>query len=89
MYHFDTDIVVIDEATEGSMISWRCRERLTSSLKDFRLSRSKTEYLECKFTKGKSKIEGKVAIRNATIPRVEKFGPWDLSYIIKGTSTKI
>jgi len=37
------------------------------------LSRSKTEYLHCRFSAGEGGIANEVAIEGAVVPRVEKF----------------
>ena len=41
--------------------------------KGFRLSGSKIEYLECRFSEGEDSIEDEVTIGGVTIHRVEKF----------------
>ena len=37
------------------------------------MSRSKTEYLHCRFSAGEGSDVNKVAIRGAVVPKVEKF----------------
>ena len=47
--------------------------RDTLEARGFRLSRSKTEYLHCRFSADEGGGAGKVAIEGAIIPRVERF----------------
>ena len=69
---FANDVVLIDETRDkvnNRMEKWG--DNLES--KGFRLSRSKTKYLECKFEEGEAGIEDKVTISGVVIPKVEKF----------------
>ena len=69
---FADDIVLIDESREGvnnKLERWRD----TLEVKDFRLSRSKTEYLHCSFSAVEREVAGEVAIEGTIIPRVERF----------------
>ena len=49
------------------------RWRDTLEVKGFRLSRSKTEYLYCKFSADEGGVACEVVIEGASIPRVERF----------------
>jgi len=49
------------------------RWRDTLEAEGFRLSRSKTEYLHCRFSADEGDIASKVAIEGVIIPRVERF----------------
>jgi len=42
-------------------------------VKSFRLSRSKTEYLHCRFGAGEGGVVDEVDIEGVVIPRVERF----------------
>src|SRR5215470_4611566 len=69
---FADDIVLIEESKEdvnGKLEVWR--EALES--KGFRLSRSKTEYMECKFSKKQANNDMEVKIGEHIIPQVLKF----------------
>jgi len=69
---FADDIVLIEESKEdvnGKLEVWR--EALES--KGFRLSRSKTEYMECKFSKKQANNDMEVKIGEHIIPQVSKF----------------
>ena len=69
---FADDIVLIDETREGINTKLeRCRDTLQA--KGFRLSRSKTEYLHCRFSAGEGGVANDVFIEGAFIPRVERF----------------
>ncbi|TQD83397.1 hypothetical protein C1H46_031042 [Malus baccata] len=69
---FADDIVLIDETQEGvnaKLNLWR--EVLES--KGLRLSRSKTEYMECKFSANEGQNELGVRIRDQEIPKSDRF----------------
>ena len=59
---FADDIVLIDETSEGVNTKLE-RWRDTLEVKGFRLSRSKTEYLHCRFSVGEGGVASEVAIR--------------------------
>jgi len=68
---FADDIALIDETRQGvndKLEHWR------RSLKsrDFRVGRSKTEYLHCCFS-GSVDVRGEVALNERSIPKVDKF----------------
>ena len=69
---FPKDIVLINETKEGVNTKLE-RWRDTLEAKDFRLSRSKTEYLHCRFSAGEGSAANEVAIEGAVIPRVNRF----------------
>jgi len=69
---FADDIVLIDESRDGVNTKLE-RWRDTLEAKGFRLSKSKTEYLHCRFSADEGDIAGEVAIEGAIIPRVERF----------------
>ena len=69
---FADDIVLIDESREEVNTKLE-RWRDTLEVKGFRLSRSKTEYLHCKFSADEGGVVSEVAIEGAIIPRVERF----------------
>jgi len=48
------------------------RWRNTLEAKDFRLSRSKTEYLHCRYSEDDDGVASEVAIEGAIVPRVER-----------------
>ncbi|KAM1196328.1 hypothetical protein ACFX2J_022713 [Malus domestica] len=69
---FADDIVLIDETQEGvnaKLNLWR--EVLES--KGLRLSRSKTEYMECKFSANGGQKELGVRIGDQEIPKSDRF----------------
>jgi len=69
---FANDIVLIDETQEGvntKLEQWRN----ALEAKGFRLSRSKTEYLHCRFSANEGDVANEVVIEGAVIPRVERF----------------
>ena len=69
---FADDIVLIDESRAGvntKLDRWRD----TLEAKGFRLSRSKTEYLHCRFSADEGSAASEVAIAGETIPKVERF----------------
>jgi len=49
------------------------RWRDTLEAKGFRLNRSKTEYLHCRFRATKRGVANEVAIEDAVMPRVKRF----------------
>jgi len=68
---FADGIVLIDETKDGlndKLEQWR----QTLESREFRLSRSKTEYLKCGFS-GVGGDEGEITMDGAVIPRVQKF----------------
>jgi len=69
---FADDIVLIDESREGVNTKLE-RSRDTLEAKGFRLSRSKTEYLHCRFSADDDGVASEVAIEGAIIPRVDRF----------------
>jgi len=69
---FADDIVLIDESREGVKTKLE-RWRDTVEAKGFRLSRSKTKYLHCRFSADKGGVASEVAFEGAIIPRVERF----------------
>ena len=68
---FADNIVLINETREG-VITKLEQWRDTLEAKGFKLSRSKTEYLHCRYA-DKGGVEDEVAIGGAVIPRVERF----------------
>jgi len=69
---FADDIVLIDESREGvnaKLEQWRD----IFEVEGFRLSRSNTEYLHCRFSADEGDVASEVAIEGAIIPRVERF----------------
>ncbi|XP_054787150.1 uncharacterized protein LOC129293296 [Prosopis cineraria] len=69
---FADDIVLITETREEVNCKLELWRRTLES-KGFRLSRSKTEYLYCKFGKGLSENNLEVKLGDQIIPQVEKF----------------
>jgi len=70
---FADDIVLIDESREGVNTKLE-RWRNTLEAKGFRLSRSKTEYLHCRFSANEGGgVASEVAIEGVIIPKVERF----------------
>ena len=68
---FADDIVLIDVTRQGlndRLESWRH----TLEVRDFRLSRSKTEYLHCYFS-GRIEKGGEITLDGRVIPKVAKF----------------
>ncbi|XP_047252221.1 uncharacterized protein LOC124887084 [Capsicum annuum] len=66
---FADDIVLINEtrsSVNGRLEVWR----QTLEAKGFKLSRIKTEYLECKFSEGLHKEDVEVHLDTQTLPRV-------------------
>nr|XP_009768451.1 PREDICTED: uncharacterized protein LOC104219460 [Nicotiana sylvestris]XP_016485992.1 PREDICTED: uncharacterized protein LOC107806365 [Nicotiana tabacum] len=69
---FADDIVLIDESRSGvneRLEVWR--QALES--KGFKLSRTKTEYLECKFSGVTGEADGVVRLDSQVIPKRESF----------------
>ena len=65
-------LVLIDESREGvntKLELWRS----TLESQGFRLSRSKTEYLHCRFNVGGGGLVDEVVIGGSAIPKVAKF----------------
>ena len=76
---FADDIVLVEESRQGindKIELWR--EALESH--GFRLSRSKTEYMECKFNKRRSSSDLELKISDHIIPQVERFRYLGLLY---------
>ncbi|XP_016489920.1 uncharacterized protein LOC107809760 [Nicotiana tabacum] len=69
---FANDIVLIDE-TWGEVNARLKVWRQTLESKDFKLSRPKTEYLECKFNNGMYEEEVEVKISTQAIPKRDSF----------------
>jgi len=69
---FADDIVLIDESKEEVNTKLE-RWRDTLEAKGFRLSRSKMEYLHCRFSTNEGGVVSEVAIEGAIILRVERF----------------
>jgi len=69
---FADDIVLIDESKEGVNTKLE-RWEDTLQAKGFRLNRSKTECLHCKFSADEGGATSEVAIEGAIIARVERF----------------
>jgi len=69
---FANDIALIDETREGvnTKLEWW---RDTLEAKGFKLSRSKTKYLHCRFSAGEGDVANEVTIGDAVIPSVERF----------------
>ena len=69
---FADDIVLISETKEGvnkKLELWR----QTLKARGFRLSRSKTEYMECKFRKRKNNKQGVITLDDQQISVTECF----------------
>ncbi|XP_016507052.1 uncharacterized protein LOC107824753 [Nicotiana tabacum] len=69
---FADDIVLIDE-TQSGVIAKLEVWRQTMESKSFKLSRTKTEYLECKFSDGTHKINVEVNLDAQVIPKRASF----------------
>ncbi|KAF5939493.1 hypothetical protein HYC85_023752 [Camellia sinensis] len=70
--HFANDIVFVDETRGGvntKLAIWR--EALQS--KGFRISRTKTEYMECKFSNSNNESKGEVKLENQELLKSEHF----------------
>jgi len=68
---FTDDIALVDESKQEVNDKLK-RWRLTLEFRSFRVSRSKTEYLYCRFV-GREDTAGEVTIDGMVIPNVEKF----------------
>ena len=68
---FADDIVLIDETRQGVNVKLE-RRRHTPKSRGFRMSRSKTEYLNCCFS-GREDAGGEVTLDGRAIPKVDKF----------------
>ena len=76
---FANDIVLMDKTREGVNAKLeRWREELES--KGFRISRVKTEYMECIFSSSREGDRGEVRIETQELPKSERF--WYLGSII-------
>jgi hypothetical protein len=65
---FADDIVLVDETRHGVNVKLEIwRDALES--KGFQLSRTKTEYMECKFSKSRNRDEGVVRFDGQEIPK--------------------
>ena len=69
---FADDVVLIDETREGVNAKLELWRGVLES-KGFRISRTKTEYMECKFSQNRSRNEGVVKIDNQDIPQSDQF----------------
>ena len=69
---FADDVVLIDETREGVNAKLELWRGVLES-KGFRISRTKTEYMECKFSQNRSRNEGVVKIDNQDIPQSDHF----------------
>ncbi|XP_075086512.1 uncharacterized protein LOC142169176 [Nicotiana tabacum] len=69
---FADDIVLIDE-TQGCVIARLEVWRQTLESRGFKLSRSKTEYFECKFNDERHEVEVEVKIDTQVIPKRDSF----------------
>ena len=69
---FADDIVLVDETRHGVNVKleiwWHALES-----KGFRLSRTKTEYVECKFSKSRNKDDEAIRLDGQEIPKSESF----------------
>ncbi|VFQ84918.1 unnamed protein product [Cuscuta campestris] len=69
---FADDIVLIDDTREGlndKLELWR----LALETKGFRISRNKTEYMECRFSGQDTESEVEVRIDSHLVPKVDRF----------------
>ncbi|VFQ59963.1 unnamed protein product [Cuscuta campestris] len=69
---FADDIVLIDDTREGlndKLEQWR----LALETKGFRISRNKTEYMECRFSGRETESEVEVRIDSHLVPKVDRF----------------
>ncbi|VFR02509.1 unnamed protein product [Cuscuta campestris] len=69
---FADDIVLIDDTREGlneKLEQWR----LALETKGFRISRNKTEYMECRFSGRETESEVEVRIDSHLVPKVDMF----------------
>ncbi|VFQ76707.1 unnamed protein product [Cuscuta campestris] len=69
---FADDIVLIDDTREGLNDKLE-RWRLALQTKGFRISRNKTEYMECRFSGQETESEVEVRIDSHVVPKVDRF----------------
>ncbi|GMQ11846.1 hypothetical protein CsSME_00054325 [Camellia sinensis var. sinensis] len=69
---FAYDIVLVDETREGVNTKLEIWRKALES-KGFRISRTKTEYMECKFSNSNNESRGEVKIENQELPKSEHF----------------
>ncbi|CAL5326839.1 unnamed protein product [Camellia sinensis] len=69
---FVDDIVLVDETREGVNTKLEIWRKALES-KGFRISRTKTEYMECKFSNSNNESRGEVKIENQELPKSEHF----------------
>ena len=69
---FVDDIVLVDETKEGVNTKLEIWRKILES-KGFRISRTKTEYMECKFSNSNNESRGKVKIESQELPKSEYF----------------
>ncbi|GMP98111.1 hypothetical protein CsSME_00046122 [Camellia sinensis var. sinensis] len=69
---FANDIVLVDETREGVNTKLEIWRKVIKS-KGFRISRTKTEYMKCKFSNSNNEISGEVKIENQELPKSEHF----------------
>ncbi|GMP36936.1 hypothetical protein CsSME_00008867 [Camellia sinensis var. sinensis] len=69
---FADDIVLVDETREGVNTKLEIWRKALES-KGFRISRTKTEYMECKFSNSNNESRGEVKIENQELPKSEHF----------------
>ncbi|GMP83986.1 hypothetical protein CsSME_00037701 [Camellia sinensis var. sinensis] len=70
--YFADDIVLVDETREEVNTKLEIWRKAFKS-KRFRISRAKTEYMECKFSNSNNKSRGEVKIENQELPKSEHF----------------
>ncbi|VFQ85258.1 unnamed protein product [Cuscuta campestris] len=69
---FADDIVFIDDTREGLNDKLE-RWRLALETKGFRISRNKTEYMECRFSGRETELEVEVRTDSHVVPKVDRF----------------
>ncbi|CAL5358782.1 unnamed protein product [Camellia sinensis] len=69
---FADDIVLVDETREGVNTKLEIWRKVLES-KGFWISRTKTEYMECKFSNSNNENRGEVKIENQELPKSEQF----------------
>ncbi|GMP54130.1 hypothetical protein CsSME_00019390 [Camellia sinensis var. sinensis] len=69
---FADDIVLVDETREGVNTKLEIWRKALES-KGFRISKTKTEYMECKFSNSNNESRGEVKIENQELPKSEHF----------------
>src|SRR4029450_2942072 len=69
---FADDIVLVDETREGVNAKLEVWSEALE-LKGFKISRNKTEYMECNFSKSRRTNEGVVSIENQAVQKSEHF----------------